>query len=67
MKSRAYKVRKVKVLVKRETPGGDLNALEATSEQQLPFFSVKPDKTSKHIIMKYSQKHSESTFGSAHF
>ena len=44
MKSRAYKVRKLKVLVKWKTPGGDLNAPEAIFEQQLPFFSVKPAK-----------------------
>ena len=47
-------------------PWGDLNAPEATSEQQLPFFLSNLLKTSKHIRMKYAQKHFKSTFGSAY-
>ena len=48
-------------------PWGDLNAPEATFEQQIPLFYVKHDKTRNNIRLKYSQKHSEITFGSAHF
>ena len=47
-------------------PWGDLNALEATFEQQLPFFLSDLIKTSKHIRMKYAQNHFKSTFGSAY-
>ena len=37
-----------------------------TSEQQLPLFSVTPDKNSKHVRIKYAQNHFKSTFGSAY-
>ena len=36
---------KIKGFSQTGDPWGDLNAPEATSEQQLPLFSVKPDKT----------------------
>ena len=58
---------KIKGFSQMGDPWGDLNAPEATSEQQLPLFSVKHAKNSNNIRLKYSQKHSESTFGSAHF
>ena len=48
-------------------PWGDLNAPEATSKKQLPFFLSNLLKNSKHIRMKYSQNKFESTFGSAYF
>ena len=48
-------------------PWGDLNAPEATSEQQLPLFISKLIKTKNHIRMKYSQNHFNITFGSAYF
>ena len=50
-------------------PWGDLNAPEATFEQQIPLFYVKPDNNKKrnHIRLKYAQNHSKSTFGSAYF
>ena len=38
---------KLKVLVKWETPGGDLNAPEDTFEQQIILFSVTPYKNQK--------------------
>ena len=60
-------MRKLKVLVKWETPGGDLNAPKATFEQKLPLFSVKPVKKQQEYYTKYPQNHSESTFGSAYF
>ena len=37
-------------------PWGDLNAPEATFEQQLPLFSVKPDKNQKAYQTKIFPK-----------
>ena len=48
-------------------PWGDLNAPRATSEQRFLSFLSNLLKNSKHIRLKYAQKHSESTFGSAYF
>ena len=58
---------KIKSFSQMGDPWGELNAPEATSEQKLPLFLSNLLKKSKHIRLKYSQKHSESTFGSAHF
>ena len=44
MKSRAYKVAKIKGFSQMGDPWGDLNAPEDTSEQQVPLFSVTPAK-----------------------
>ena len=67
VKSRAYKVRKLKVLVKWETPRGIWTLLRTLPNRRFLYFLSKLLKNSKHIILKYAQKHSESTFGSAHF
>ena len=66
MKPRSYNFPKILNFSERGDPWGDLNAPEATFEQQLHFFSVKPDKTSKHVRIKYAQNHFKSTFGSAY-
>ena len=44
VKSKAYKVRKIKGFSQMGDPWGDLNAPEDTSKQKLPLFSVTPDK-----------------------
>ena len=66
MKPRSYKSAKFLNFSERGDPWGDLNAPEATFEQKLIFFSVTPDKTSKHVRIKYAQKHFKSTFGSSY-
>ena len=52
--------------MKRETPWGDLNAPEATSDSS--FLSLLSDllKYSDHIRITNSQNHFKSTFGSAY-
>ena len=67
VKSRAYKVRKLKVLVKWETPGGIWTLLRPLSNSRFLSLLSNLLKTSEHIRLKYSQKNSESTFGSAYF
>ena len=44
MKSRAYKVRKLNILVKKGDPWGDSDGPKVTFEQQLLLFSVIPAK-----------------------
>ena len=67
MKSRAYKVRKLKISVKKGDPWGDSEAQKSLSSRSSSFFILCIIKNSKIIILKYSQKNSESTFGSGHF
>ena len=47
MKPRAYKVQKLKILVKKGDPWGDSEGPEVTFEQQILLFSVIPDKNQK--------------------
>ena len=65
--SRAYKVRKLKVLVKWETPGGIWMLLRPLSNNSFLSYLSNLLKTRKHIRLKYAQNHSKSTFGSAYF
>ena len=44
MKPRAYQVQKLKISVKKGDPWGDSEDPKVTFEQQISFFSVKPDK-----------------------
>ena len=67
MKPRLYKMPKLKITVKKEDPWGDSDGPKATFEQQLLLFLLCLLKNSEIIIMKYAQKHFESTFGSAYF
>ena len=67
MKPRAYKVQKLKISVKNGDPWGDLEAQKSFSSRSSSFFRLCLIKTSNIIRLKYSQKHSESTFGSAYF
>ena len=67
VKSRAYKVWKLKVLVKWETTEGIWTLLRPLSSSSFLSFLSHLLKSSNHIRLKYSQKHSESTFGSAYF
>ena len=67
MKPRAYKVKKLKISVKKGDPWGDSEGPKVTFKQQILLFSVIPDKKIKLIRLKYAQKHSESTLGSTYF
>ena len=67
MKPRAYKVQKLKISVKKGDPGGIQKAQKSLSNSRSSFFLLYLLKTRKLIRLKYSQKHSESTFGSAYF
>ena len=67
VKSRDYKVKKLKVLVKWETPGEIWTLLRPLLNNNFIYFLSKLIKNSKHIRLKYAQKCSESTFGSAYF
>ena len=66
MKPRSYNSPKFLNFIKRGEPWGDLNAPEATFEQQILLFSVTPDKKRNNVRIKYSQNHFKSTFGSAY-
>ena len=66
MKPRSYKFPKIKITVKRETPG-DSDDPKATFEHQLLLFLLCLLKDSELIRMKDAQKQFESTFGSAYF
>ena len=67
MKPRAYKLQKLKISVKMETPGGIQKAQKSLSSSSSSFFLLYMIKTTNIIRLKYSQKHSEITFGSAYF
>ena len=67
MKSRAYKVRKLKISVKKGDPWGIQKARKSLSNRRSSSFLLYLIKTSNLIRLKYSQNHSESTFGSTYF
>ena len=67
MEPRDYKVQKLKISVKKGDPWGDSEAPKSLSSRRSSFFLLYLIKNSKLIILKYAQKHSESTFGSAYF
>ena len=67
MKSRAYKVWKLKISIKKGDPWGDLKAQKSLSSRRSSFFLLCLLKNSNIIRLKYSQNHFESTFGSAYF
>ena len=48
MKPRAYKVQKLKILVKNGDPWGDSEGPKVTFEQHLLLFSVIPDKNQQY-------------------
>ena len=58
---------KIKDYSQKGDPLGDSDGPKATFEHQLLLFLLDMLKYSKIIRMKYSQKHFESTFGSAYF
>ena len=67
MKPRSYNYTKIlRILWKKGDPWGDLNAPKATSESSFLYFLSKLLKYSKHIRIKNSQNHFNSTFGSAY-
>ena len=66
LKSRDYKVRKSKVLVKWETPGGIWTLLRTLPNSSFLYFLLHLLKTSEHVRITYAQKHFKSTFGSAY-
>ena len=67
MKPRLYKMPKIKITVKRETPRGDSDDPKATFEKKILLFILFLLKYSEIIIIKYSQNKFEITFGSAYF
>ena len=67
MKPRLYKMTKLKITVKKGDPWGYSDGPKATFEQKIVLFMLFLLKNSEIIIMKYSQNHFESTFGSAYF
>ena len=67
MKPRLYKMSKLKIIVKKGDPWGDLDGPKATFEQQLLLFMLCLLKNNELIRMKYAQKHFECAFGSAYF
>ena len=66
LKSRDYKVRKSKVLVKWETPGRIWTLLKTLPNSSFLYFLLHMIKTSDNVRIKYSQNHLNSTFGSAY-
>ena len=56
MKPRSYKFPKFLNFSQRGDPWGDLNALEATFEQQLLLFSITPDKNKEECYNKIFPK-----------
>ena len=56
MKRRSYNFAKFVNSSERGDPWGDLNALEATFEQQIPLFSVKPAKKNQAYQTKIFPK-----------
>ena len=66
LKSRDYKVRKSKVLVKWETPGGIWTLLKTPPNRSFLYFLLHLIKNSEYFRIKYSQNHFKSTFGSAY-
>ena len=66
MKSKAYKVRKLKILVKKGDPWGDSEAQKSLSSSSSSFFLLCLLKKNKLIRLKDAQNHFKSTFGSAY-
>ena len=67
MKSRAYKVQKLKISVKKGDPWGDSEGPKSLSNSSSSSFLLYLLKTSNLIRLKYAQKHSESTLGQLTF
>ena len=67
MKPRIYKMPKLKITVKKGDRWGDSDGPKATFEQHLLLFLLCLIKYNEIIIMKDSQKHFETAFGSAYF
>ena len=66
LKSIDYKVRKSKVLVKWEIPGGIWTLLKTLPNRSFLYFMLHLIKNSKHFRISYAQNHFKSTFGSAY-
>ena len=66
LKSRDYKVRKSKVLVKWETFGGIWTLLKTLPNSSFLYFLLHLLKTSEHVRITYDQNHFKSTFGSTY-
>ena len=63
MRPKVYKLQKIEIFWKTETPLGVSNGPKMLSGQILLVFSVTPYKKSNLNTFKYSQKYFEITFG----